>query len=65
MWGDHWVRGLSPWHESGFPDEFKTIAPENGEQISGWFLEDHCGNQIAFISDGTAIEEELEGKGKS
>ena len=57
FYGDSWERGLDPWHEDAFPDEFKDQirAMAGGQQPrqSGWFLLDGYGNAIGFIQDGT------------
>lgn len=50
-----WTRGLSPWHRDAFPAELANQAPEQGERISGWYLEDTWGNEIGFVADGTEI----------
>lgn len=52
---ERWERGLSPWHEDAFPDEFKQQAPEHGERKSGWYELDSFQNQIGFVPDGTEI----------
>lgn len=45
-------RGLDPWHQDAFPDEFKH-AGYGGVRCEGWFALDWCGNAIAFIPDGS------------
>ena len=51
-----WERGKSPWHRDAFPDEFKDRVPEQGlEPILGWYGLDWCGNQIAWVPDGTPL----------
>jgi hypothetical protein len=47
-----WERGVDPWHEDAFPDEF-TYAGTTGPRKEGWFALDWCGNVIGFVADGT------------
>jgi hypothetical protein len=49
-------RGKSPWHKDAFPPELAHHAPEQDEQVEGWYIEDAWGNEIGFIADGTEIE---------
>jgi hypothetical protein len=52
FYGDHWERGVDPWHRDGFPDEFKDLAPSQSYPPGqGWLLIDWCGNVIGFVSD--------------
>ena len=53
FYGDSWERGEDPWHKDGFPDEFKSYAPNQGVRCGGWFLIDAFNNQIGFVGDGT------------
>lgn len=48
---DGWERGLDPWHEDAFPDEFKHVGTK-GERRAGWYALDWCGNVIGFVADG-------------
>jgi hypothetical protein len=57
FYGDSYERGLDPWHEDAFPDEFKDVAQNHGERKEGWFLLDGFDNPICFIPDGTPVEE--------
>jgi hypothetical protein len=57
FYGDSYERGLDPWHEDAFSSEFKHVATSHGERKGGWFLLDAFGNEIAFIPDGTIIED--------
>jgi len=43
-------RGLDPWHEDAFPEEFK-YAGSRGKRKEGWFGLDVWGNAIGFIPD--------------
>ncbi len=52
FYGDSYERGLDPWNEEAFPDEFKDHAPHKGKREGGWFLIDGFGNQIGFYPDG-------------
>lgn len=45
-----WERGVDPWHEDAFPDEFK-FAGKKGERREGWFGLDAYKNVIAFVPD--------------
>lgn len=58
LYGEKWERGLDPWHKDAFPEEFKSVAPEQGERRAGWFLIDWCGNSIGWMPDGTQIKED-------
>jgi len=65
-----WERGLSPWHvdafaTTGLSDKQLDNAicvgvakgVERGVRQEGWFALDWCGNQIAFVPDGTEIKD--------
>jgi len=52
---DKWERGLDPWHEDAFPDQFKPQALRRGTRQQGWFELDGAGNRIAFYPDGVEI----------
>ena len=54
-------RGLDPWHEDAFPDEFKASAPNRGKRQSGWLALDWCGNVIGFFRDGTVFKGRTDG----
>jgi len=56
FFGEKYVRSKSPWHRDAFPEEFQDSAPEQGERKEGWMLEDHWGNAIGFIPDGTELQ---------
>lgn len=49
-------RGKSPWNRAAFPQELADQAPEQGEWVEGWYIEDAWGNEIGFIADGTVID---------
>ena len=50
----YWERGLDPWHRDAFPEEFESLAPNQGEKrAEGWYAIDWCGNVIGFIADGS------------
>ena len=49
---DHWERGVDPWHQDAFPDEFKSIG-STGPRKHGWYGVDWVGNVIYFVADGT------------
>jgi hypothetical protein len=48
-------RSADPWHANAFPSEFRSRAPNQGEQRMGWDLIDWCGNVIGWIADGTEM----------
>ena len=51
FYGDHYERGLSPWHRDAFPSEYKDQAPEQYKRSSGWFLLDAWDNAIGWYPD--------------
>ena len=51
FYGDNYERGNDP---------FAELKGEN--PVSGWFLLDSWGNQIAFCADGTVFKDESEAK---
>lgn len=55
FYGENYERGLDPWHEEAFPEEFKKNAITHGKRKMGWFLNDAFGNYIAFFPDGTEL----------
>ena len=55
FYADHLERGLDPFHEDAFPDEFRC-AGNKGKRRNGWFLVDSSGNQIGFVPDSDYAE---------
>lgn len=52
FYGDSWERGLDPWHEDAFPDQFRSVGSK-GARRGGWFLVDGFTNYIGFVPDGS------------
>lgn len=51
-------RGLSPWHRDAFPKEFQHLFPSDTTRQEGYFELDYWGNPVAWIPDGTEMEED-------
>lgn len=57
FYGEYDERGLDPWHKDAFPDEFKSVVPnQTSKRGEGWYLNDAYRNQIGFVLDGTEFE---------
>lgn len=50
-----WERSLDPWHKDAFPDEFKHLAPKQGERAKGWMALDTWKNPVMFVPDGERV----------